>query len=281
MTPVWSGGVAFSYFPAESAEGQFGMVSISDDGSTVTTSDDYNKLKAQYKSVSFITSPPQSSTPASSYSTCAAATDNFIASNTLPPTPNEGACDCLEDVLSCRFTPITSNYSVIVGELIGTACSLLGQNGANCDDIGGNGHTGTYGRLSGCDPSECFSYVLDTISMFCPAIKLSYTMSKFYELQNRNQQACSFAGNGTVNANAPSSASAADSAASSCINNPSATFTPSSAPSQASSSSSGGNNGNGSSGGSRSDGSSVQPGALFGVVGMAVAALSSAVCTLA
>jgi 1,3-beta-glucanosyltransferase GAS1 len=53
-------------------------------------------------------------------------------------------------------------------------------------------------------------------------------MSLYYELQNRNPQACDFSGNATVNNDAPASASAANSAASSCISNPSATFTPSS-----------------------------------------------------
>jgi len=45
MAPVWSGGIAFSYFPATSDAGDFGIVNISADGSTVTTGTDYTNLK--------------------------------------------------------------------------------------------------------------------------------------------------------------------------------------------------------------------------------------------
>jgi len=56
-------------------------------------------------------------------------------------------------------------------------------------------------------------------------------MSLYYEANRKNAQACSFSGNGTVNPNPPSSASAANAAASSCISNPGSVFTPSPAPS--------------------------------------------------
>lgn len=209
MSPVWSGGIAFSYFPAASADGQFGMVNISSDGSTVTTSGDFSRLQTQYGQISPPNNPSAGSS-SSSYPACPSTSSIFNASTTLPPTPNEAACNCLENTLSCRFTPVTSNYSAVVGQLTDTACGLLGQQGANCNDIGGDGVAGTYGRLADCDPT----------------VKLSYVMSLYYELNNRNAQACSFAGNGTVNQSAPSSASAANAAASSCISNPSATFAP-------------------------------------------------------
>lgn len=63
------------------------------------------------------------------------------------------------------------------------------------------------------------------------ATKASYVMSLYYEANKRVQQACSFAGNGTVNPKAPSTVSAANAAASSCIANPGAVFTPTPAPS--------------------------------------------------
>ena|ERR1700722_18165846 len=58
------------------------------------------------------------------------------------------------------------------------------------------------------------------------AIQLSFVFSEYYDANGHNPDACSFAGNGTVNAEAPSSVSAANTAASSCLSNPSATFTP-------------------------------------------------------
>ncbi|KAF8078249.1 glycoside hydrolase family 72 protein [Lyophyllum atratum] len=200
MSPVWSGGVAFSYFPAQSAAGQFGIVTISADGKTVTTSDDFDRLKTQYNQATGPNSPAKASAPAAAYPSCPTVNNTFVASTTLPPTPNEPACDCLLSTLSCRFTPASTNYTAVVGQLLDTACSLVGQKGGSCDDIGGNGQTGVYGRLSGCDPT----------------IKLSYIMSQYYQLNNRQGEACSFAGNGTVNPLAPSSPAAADAAASSC-----------------------------------------------------------------
>ncbi|PFH54754.1 carbohydrate-binding module family 43 protein [Amanita thiersii Skay4041] len=230
MSPVWSGGIAFSYFPAQSVQGQFGIVNISSDGSAVTTSDDFDRLKTQYGQASGPDSPAFNDAQASSYPSCPAANSTFLASTNLPPTPNQQACDCLESTLSCRFTPATSNYSVVAGQLLDTGCSLLGQQGGSCNDIGGDGAKGIYGRVSDCDPT----------------VKLSYVMSQYYELTNRNPQSCNFAGNATVNPAAPSSVSAANAAASSCISNPGATFIPTASAVSTGSSSGGSASGTGS-----------------------------------
>lgn len=156
---VWSGGLAFSYFPAASAQGQFGIVNISADGSTVTPNADYDSLQGQYSLISSgPNTPSKSAAGSTSYPPCPQQNATFIASTTLPPTPNESACDCLESTLGCQFTPEIPNYVDVVGELIDSACGLLGQAGLNCNDIGGNGSTGVYGRVSGCDPSTCFNF---------------------------------------------------------------------------------------------------------------------------
>lgn len=261
MSDVWSGGIAFSYFPAQSADGQFGMVTISSDGKTVTTSDDYDRLKNMYGNATGPNTPSSGSATAS-YPACSPTTSAFVASTTLPATPNEDACNCLENTLSCRFTPQTANYSAVLGQLVGTACGLLAQKSITCDDIGGNGQTGTYGRLSGCDP----------------AIKLSYVMSEFYEASNRDPNTCMFAGNATVNPLAPSSASAANSAASSCISNPSATFTPGT---PSNSVGGGSSNGGSSSGGSNGAIALVaDENAIYGMAGVLAMGVLSAVWTL-
>jgi 1,3-beta-glucanosyltransferase GAS1 len=156
MSSVFSGGVAFSYLPAQSVQGQFGMVTISTDSKTVTTSNDYNLLKAQYSQASGPNSPSQANAGNANYPSCPTTSSAFVASTNLPPTPNLSACSCVENNLSCRFTPATSNYTAVVGDLLNTACGLLGQQGASCNDIGSDGQAGTYGRLSGCDPSEHF-----------------------------------------------------------------------------------------------------------------------------
>ncbi|PPQ65976.1 hypothetical protein CVT24_011193 [Panaeolus cyanescens] len=269
MSPVWSGGLAFSYFSRLSDAGDYGMVTISSDNTTVTPNNDFNVLKTQYNSVSFINSPSQSSAGSSSFPSCPSSA-SFAASNTLPPTPDNSACNCLENNLSCQFTPQTSNFSVIVGELLDTGCSLLGGAGGNCNDISADGQAGVYGRVSECDPT----------------VKLSYVMSQFFEANKRDPQACSFAGNGTVNDQAATTVSAL-AVATSCLANPSATFVPSAAPTSASGggASNGGGSSAGGSGGSGNTGAamglSVPVGALVGVSVVTVfAALSGIMVVL-
>ncbi|KAF8319321.1 carbohydrate-binding module family 43 protein/Glycoside hydrolase family 72 protein [Clavulina sp. PMI_390] len=212
MTSEWSGGIAFSYFPAY---GGFGMVNISSDAKSVTTSDDFTRLVTQYSNVSFIESPSETSAGTTSFPSCAAATSNFLASNSLPPTPNANTCNCVAQSFSCLFTPQTPNYTDIIGELLDYGCSQLGADGSNCDLISSNGQTGTYGALSGCDPT----------------IQLSYVMSSLYEATNRDPVTCNFSGNATQNPSAPPTKASAEAAAQSCLNaSPASTFTPSSVP---------------------------------------------------
>lgn len=107
-------------------------------------------------------------------------------------------------------------------------------------------------------------------------VKLSYVMSKYYESQNRNAQACSFAGNGTVNSHASTSASAT-SIASSCIASPSATF----APTAAASTSGGSSTAATTSGGTKKNGASTLVGGGFvGMVVMGVVVVVSGVWTV-
>jgi hypothetical protein len=264
MSDVWSGGIAFSYFPAASAAGQFGMVEVS--GNTVTPNADWNALVTQYNAVTPPNTPARGSAAASTYPACSAT----FASTTLPPTPNSAACHCLEEALSCQFSPKTTTYSPVVGELINTGCQLLGGVGGSCLDIGGVAETGVFGRLSGCDPR----------------IKLSYVMSEYYEATNKNAQSCDFAGNATVNARATAAAAAA---ATSCVPSPSATFTPSLAANDkptTGGSINGGNGGNGgTSGGNGGNGGNSNnnngaANALAGVAGAAVLGFAGAIWTL-
>ncbi|KAG9045554.1 1,3-beta-glucanosyltransferase gas1 [Tulasnella sp. UAMH 9824] len=210
MVNEWSGGVAFSYFPTSDG---FGMVTISSDGSSVTTSDDFTRLQTQYNAVSFINSPAQSAAGSNTQAACPAKSDAFLASTTLPPTPLDDVCDCLEkNAFSCVFSNTkSSNTSPIIGTLLNYACSQLGTLGGSCVPIGADGAAGTYGPFSVCDP----------------ATKLSYALSEYYEHSNRQAAACVFGGNSTVLSTAPASAQAADAAASSCASaNPPKTQVP-------------------------------------------------------
>jgi hypothetical protein len=174
MTDTWSGGIAFSYFPAESGQGQFGMVTI--DGNTVTKSDDFNRLMTQYGQTSPPNSPSRDSTSDSSYPSCPSQNSSFLASSTLPPTPNDAACGCLESNLACTFSPPSGTnstaISVINGQLLGTACGLLSTGGGNCNDISSNGTTGTYGRVSFCDACGCLFLSLTSLMLTSPLVSL-------------------------------------------------------------------------------------------------------------
>ncbi|EJD04270.1 glycoside hydrolase family 72 protein [Fomitiporia mediterranea MF3/22] len=236
MSPVWSGGIAFSYFPAQSDQGQFGMVTIS--GNTVTPNDDFTRLAQQYGNATGPNTPTQSGAGSTQFPACPAQNSSFFASTTLPPTPNDTACACVVNSLSCQFTPQTTNTTVLVGDLLNTACGLLGQNGGTCNDIAGSGSSGSYGRMAFCDPAS----------------KLSFVMTQFYEATSRNAASCDFAGNATVNSRAPSNTNDENNAVSSCLANTDVTFTPT-APA-------GGSSGGGGSGGSGS--STTSPSSALG-----------------
>ena len=117
--------------------------------------------------------------------------------------------------------------------------------------------------------TSLFNYVTDLLL----AIQLSYVMSLYYELNNYNAQACSFAGNGTVNSNAPTNASAANAAASSCISNPSATFVPTGAGASTSSTASGSKH-------NAAMHAGIDGHALYGITAMVIVTLASIAWTL-
>lgn len=155
MSDIWSGGLAFSYF--QSLQAGFGLVNISSDGSTVTPLADFQTLQQQYSQVTFVSSPSQSAAGTTQFPACAAPDDvNFFGSDTLPPTPNQQACNCaVDNAFSCVFTPVTPNTTAIIGTLLDYTCGQLGQLGLNsCNALSANGTTGQYGELSSCDPGE-------------------------------------------------------------------------------------------------------------------------------
>lgn len=202
-TDVFSGGIAFSYFPTSDG---YGMVTFTGtDGQTVTTSDDFTRLADQLGNVTSTPNTPAQSSVTVTQGTCPASENStFQASSTLPDTPDESVCDCIyQNAFTCVVKATTASQPAIVGALIDYTCSLLGSSGAtaSCDAIGGNGTTGTYGELSYCSDQ----------------IKLSYAFSAYYESQNRLATACDFAGNATIVTRPPNTAQDASNAANSCL----------------------------------------------------------------
>ena len=77
MTSVWSGGLAFSYFPAV---GGYGMITLSADNTTVTTSDDFTRLQNVLSNITYVNEPTQSSASPSTYPACVAAVSILLPS---------------------------------------------------------------------------------------------------------------------------------------------------------------------------------------------------------
>jgi hypothetical protein len=157
MSDVFSGGVAFNYFPAQADDGQFGMVTISSDGNSVTPSADFTNLVTAYGSASAPTTPSKSDAGSASFPSCPGQNTTFLASSQLPPTPQASACSCIANASPCQYKPKTTNETQVLayaGSLIDQTCGYLGAAGLTCNDIGANGTTGTYGNLSACDARE-------------------------------------------------------------------------------------------------------------------------------
>lgn len=247
VSDVFSGGVAFSYFPTSDG---YGMVTFSGNGQTVQTSGDFERLAAEYNSTTTPTGPAKS-TATQGRIDCPAEDGNFLANNTLPPTPDASVCNCInQNAFACRVKDSTADEPAKVGALIDYACSLLGQSGsgANCDAIAGNGTSGVYGPLAMCSP----------------AIKLSYAMSAYYGV-NPLTSSCDFGGNATIVEGGPNTTKDASDAANSCLaQQPSGgVFTPS--PSSAGPSATGSNRPSGASSGAQSSGATGAAGKSMGL----------------
>jgi hypothetical protein len=80
MAAVYSGGVAFSYFPTNDDK-SFGMVTV--DGNTVTTSDDFTNLAAQLSAVEFIRTPAQGSATTPALPSCPSLSDEWLGSTSV------------------------------------------------------------------------------------------------------------------------------------------------------------------------------------------------------
>ncbi|CED84997.1 glycoside hydrolase family 72 protein [Phaffia rhodozyma] len=201
-TDVWSGGVAFSYFPDSQ---NYGLITLSNDNTSVVVSTEFTNLAARLSNITTSSTPTRASVSNAQAPACPTGISGFDASINLPNTPDESVCNCLEQsAFPCVRTDTAARLPTVVGALLDYGCSLLGSTdpgGASCDNIGANGTSGSYGEISFCSPD----------------IKLSYVFSAYYVAQGFDAQACSFAGNATRNANAPTSANAASNAAQSCL----------------------------------------------------------------
>jgi 1,3-beta-glucanosyltransferase GAS1 len=151
------------------------LVTIS--GSSASPLPDFTALSNQIASVSPTGVNANSYTPTNTVArNCPAEGSAWAAATQLPPTPNQELCSCMVKSLNCVAKPGVQDSAF--GDLFSAACSTKGV----CDGIQANGSTGVYGAYSMCSPSE----------------QLSWVFNQYYSANNKNSQACNFAGNATI-----------------------------------------------------------------------------------
>ena len=92
----------------------------------------------------------------------------------LPPTPDQGKCECLWQSLSCV---IASDAQFDEEVALKDLCFKV-----DCEDINANGRLGKYGKYSDCNPT----------------VRASYALNKHYEQSGRKQDICDFQGRGQL-----------------------------------------------------------------------------------
>lgn len=153
-----------------------GLVSIKND--KVKTLSDFENLSSQMKKVSPTGVKENKFSPTNSPASCPTTGDDWLASDTLPPTPDEDLCDCMMDSLSCVVSEDISDKKV--GNLFGTVCGF-----GVCTGISGNATNGDYGAYSMCKPRQ----------------QLSFAMNRYYQQQKskgHGAKACDFNGAATT-----------------------------------------------------------------------------------
>jgi len=138
-TNVFSGGIAFSYFPTSDGYGMvtFGgsngqqyanllltrhpviCTDMNSPSRRVETSADFTRLVAQLSNVTAPpNSPSQSSVQVTEGACPSAENSTFEAATVLPPTPDKDVCNCLyEKSFSCVVAAATANDPAKVGAL--------------------------------------------------------------------------------------------------------------------------------------------------------------------
>lgn len=179
MTDVWSGGIVYMYF--EEAN-NYGLVSIVND--KVSTLADFNYLASELASISPSIANTKDLTVNTAATACPASTGSYWKANTaLPPTPNEGVCQCVSNAAACTLSDDVDEEDY--GDLFGYLCGQV-----SCAGIQHNGTSGDYGSFSFCEPKD----------------QLNYLLNLYYEKENKDSSACDFSGSASLRSN-PTTAS--------------------------------------------------------------------------
>ncbi|RYN43441.1 1,3-beta-glucanosyltransferase [Alternaria arborescens] len=170
MTDVFSGGIVYEWFMGAN---DYGLVSLADNGASVSPYPDFTSLQSQLASVTPTTTQRSEYTPTNSAPACPSVGGTWLAqASPLPPNVNPQLCACMVDSLQCVYT---SDDDDAYADDFNYIC---GENEDYCSGIAHNSTTGDYGAYSGCDPKD----------------QLAFVANQYYIGQKKRADACSFSG---------------------------------------------------------------------------------------
>lgn len=103
----------------------------------------------------------------------------WLASDTLPPTPNATLCNLMVESSSCVPSDAVASDATKIGAMFSTICGL---DDTACKGIASNATTGTYGEFSMCNATQQLANALNT----------------YYMNQKKASSACDFSGQAKV-----------------------------------------------------------------------------------
>lgn len=187
MSDLWSGAVAYSYYPTDQG---YGLVD-SAEGKSPRVTEDFHNLARAYRRAKPQNRPKLSELGPPKQQCSSTNTNSFVITNLLPPEPNSEACDCVDQgAFSCQIR--RDAPSSVIGELTDYVCNYLTNSSkpgdrAGCELISSSSSKGKYGLLSACSPST----------------KLNFAITQSFIRSGLDPKACSFAGNATITNSAP------------------------------------------------------------------------------
>ena len=174
MTSVFSGGIVYEWFMGEN---NYGLVSLTNNGASVSPYPDFTSLRSQLASISPTITRRSTYTPTNSPPACPSVGGSWQAqASPLPPTVNPQLCQCMAASLQCNIKDTNEEDYADVFNYI------CGANQNFCNGITRNATTGKYGGYSGCDPKD----------------QLAFAANQYYIGNSRRADACSFGGKATT-----------------------------------------------------------------------------------
>ncbi|KAI7900684.1 Glucanosyltransferase-domain-containing protein [Cokeromyces recurvatus] len=153
MTGVWSGGIVYEWTQENN---RYGLVKIKSSGEAEKM-EDYNNLQERMAKVKPHGVRMDDYHDEKPNSNCPSISENWKASNELPPTPSEGACQCMMENLHCAVSDkisMSMDGNNTIGKQLDTMCGVV-----SCSEISGDAENGVYGAFSFCSPREKLSWL--------------------------------------------------------------------------------------------------------------------------